>query len=336
MPDYGRLILHMGVPKTGSSALQVAFARNRAVLRELGVHYPTSTTDARALNGQVTSGNGTSLVPFLNGRGAGPAQDADVMAGLWREMEAAEGRDVLYSAEGLIGFQPDRLRALVSDLSRRGVAVHAAVFLRNRDGHAWSAYVQNVKRRGYRGSFIDFLGADDTPYKLSWQTQLQRLVAGVDSGSQVHLLNYEIHKSSLVGTFLNKVVGVAGSLERLDLDVPMVNRTLSRREVDWVRFTNGLSLAGRERRRLDDLLQERAPFAGNGFGLRAEEAEILNARFSSEIDWINNHPLYADEELRVISDPEAVRVEHDETLTDSERYLLECVATLLAEAPRRA
>jgi len=50
------LYLHIGASKTGTSALQVAFARNAKALRGRGLHYPGKNQDA--MDGKITSGNG--------------------------------------------------------------------------------------------------------------------------------------------------------------------------------------------------------------------------------------------------------------------------------------
>lgn len=53
-----RLLLNMGMPKTGSSAPQVALAPNREQLSRAGIDYPSAPSDARAGRGAFTSGNG--------------------------------------------------------------------------------------------------------------------------------------------------------------------------------------------------------------------------------------------------------------------------------------
>src|SRR4051794_33359112 len=52
------LWLHFGLAKTGSSALQVFFARNTLAFRKQGIIYPWHS---HAVEGKVTSGNGLWL-----------------------------------------------------------------------------------------------------------------------------------------------------------------------------------------------------------------------------------------------------------------------------------
>ena len=52
------LWLHIGPPKTGTSALQVFFARNAKALRRQGLIYPWAE---RAAGGEITTGNAAWL-----------------------------------------------------------------------------------------------------------------------------------------------------------------------------------------------------------------------------------------------------------------------------------
>lgn len=60
------LHLHVGAGKTGTSALQAAFVRNRDWLAGHGIDYPPSPWDEAAANHKITSGNGMGLAKFLN------------------------------------------------------------------------------------------------------------------------------------------------------------------------------------------------------------------------------------------------------------------------------
>ena len=45
------VIIHIGAPKTGSSALQKFFIENQAILGELGFHYPNHSLDENGISG---------------------------------------------------------------------------------------------------------------------------------------------------------------------------------------------------------------------------------------------------------------------------------------------
>jgi hypothetical protein len=61
------LILHVGPPKTGTSALQVFLAQNAAALRRLGLVYPRLDAFDVGRRGGVASGNGFTLASLMTG-----------------------------------------------------------------------------------------------------------------------------------------------------------------------------------------------------------------------------------------------------------------------------
>ncbi len=60
------VILHVGHGKTGSSALQSSLVLSSEALAKAGIFYPPSLSDARAMKGEVSSGN--VALPMLEDR----------------------------------------------------------------------------------------------------------------------------------------------------------------------------------------------------------------------------------------------------------------------------
>lgn len=135
-----RLILHIGFEKTGSSALQRFFARNRSVLRMMGVRYP-----------RVTAPDGTALekhqdlVEVLTAEAAGRSHEhygsAEAIVAGYAERAAAAPITVL-SAEGLSAPTPHIAQSLATLGQQFDVRVVA--FLRRQDEWALSAYRQAI------------------------------------------------------------------------------------------------------------------------------------------------------------------------------------------------
>jgi hypothetical protein len=69
------LVLHVGPPKTGTSALQWFFAQNAAALRRIGLWYPERDGFAAAKRDEVASGNGYSLANKIAGISALAGED---------------------------------------------------------------------------------------------------------------------------------------------------------------------------------------------------------------------------------------------------------------------
>jgi hypothetical protein len=89
-----RLVLHIGMPKTGTSALQYALAANRRLLVEQGILYPAF--------GKTTNHN--LLAALLSDEASAPRRMRHSYAGRWPELEAraqSAWRQVEAEAEAL-------------------------------------------------------------------------------------------------------------------------------------------------------------------------------------------------------------------------------------------
>ncbi len=325
-------MLHMGVPKTGSSALQVALAKRREKLARLGVNYPQSQSDLRAERGQVTAGNGVLLLPLLTHPDQATALDRQLEF-LTETLQSAGERHVLFSSETLFGFLPDRIEKLRDRAKVEGYQLHAALYLRNRDSHAWSAYSQNLKRGLYSGTFLDFLASVDSPYRPKWQLQLQHLldILGSDCLTVMH---YESERAELVAGFLLRVLGI------VDEDEPSasstrINRSLSRREMTLLRYLNTRLDSRQEAGRLDDVIQNQQPLGEYSLALREDEVSVLERRFSAEVAWINEQFFGGVDRLRVISEDTPITSRVEDPLSEAETYLLDVIVGLLQRKPVR-
>lgn len=164
-----RLILHIGMHKTGSSAIQRFLSLNRYPLRLFGVYYPRSFgADGRrqpkhnalftAISHEADKG---APHPVL---GPSAALVADVAA----RIERAPCRVAILSAEGFSGERPVFARALAPLAARFDVRV--IVFLRRPDLWVESFYRQMVMSREVREtrSFAAFVAAPETRLHLDY------------------------------------------------------------------------------------------------------------------------------------------------------------------------
>ncbi|MCW2308640.1 hypothetical protein [Rhodobium gokarnense] len=148
--------VHIGVPKTGSTAIQHFATENRQRLRDRGLLYP-----AAALRGF-----GHHDFAFLLDGGypdwAKPQdQPLDDLAGALRsECEGFDG-DILLSSEDFYLFpQPEKLSEFLTETGlATGRAVRIVVYLRRQDDLMVSWYNQIVKAQGFSGTFSDALEA---------------------------------------------------------------------------------------------------------------------------------------------------------------------------------
>jgi hypothetical protein len=130
----GRVVIHIGAMKSGTSYLQSCLYANRELLAEQGVHLPSG-------------GWGTQVAAAINVRGHQLTQAGRSADGAWERM-AQEARDndgvTLFSVELLARLRPNRIRRIINDLD--GLDIEIVVSLRdlNRTLPAmWQETVQN-------------------------------------------------------------------------------------------------------------------------------------------------------------------------------------------------
>jgi hypothetical protein len=136
------VLAHIGMHKTGTTALQQGLADARADLSALGVCYPGSGREQHA------------AAHSLLGMRSGPRPADDVPAHPWawnrlvRATRRHDGR-VLVSSESLSRANPAQVRRLVDDLGAD--RVHVLVAVRHLAAIAVSTWQQRLKTRGIAG-----------------------------------------------------------------------------------------------------------------------------------------------------------------------------------------
>lgn len=142
------LIFHIGVPKTGSSALQVFFARNHQVLLGRGIDYFRIGDFALGASGSISSGNGAlvsrSLLPAGSPIGIGEPEPH--LKALFAAIDASTSERGLVSSEIFADADLPALTRLVDRVRQKGITPRAFFFVRRQDQFLSSAYMQQVKR----------------------------------------------------------------------------------------------------------------------------------------------------------------------------------------------
>ncbi len=173
----GRLVLHIGMHKTGSSSIQRFFSRNRHLLRMLGVSYP----DAFAPDGKRLSKHNNLFEAMSHEKDMGephPVYGPSETMIVELADEVRRSKVTLISAEGLSG-EFDIFAERFSVLRDR-VPVTVIVYLRRQDDWIRSFHAQMV-RMGEMRSLPEFLEDPDVQRHLDyadllgrWETALGR------------------------------------------------------------------------------------------------------------------------------------------------------------------
>lgn len=157
----GKLFIHIGYYKTGTTAIQQALESNRAVLAARGVTYPRSGREHNHLD----------LALSLVDEQDAPESVIAEARRIREEVDAAEG-DVVLSAEGFVRVRPAVLREWCGDANAIII-----VYLRDQAEAFASQYQQQVKDGLLSKTFEAFACsaiADHTKFLARWEDAFGR------------------------------------------------------------------------------------------------------------------------------------------------------------------
>jgi len=143
----GQVLLHIGVHKTGTTAIQDAFARNRGLLTTLGISYPGT--------GQAHRNLASSAMQRPLGWRTGGAQLAD--PDLWTDFltEAENFNGITVCSSEFFAESPDEVaQRIVAQIGRENV--HVVITLRNFGKILPSAW-QQILKSGYEFGYVQWL-----------------------------------------------------------------------------------------------------------------------------------------------------------------------------------
>ena len=233
------IILHIGMNKTGSSALQVFFTRHRAALRARGLLYPEAGVMAGAeAHYEISSATGFAQ-PILRNRHTHATRQV-LHAALHGEIAAVRPSRVVISSETFVMKQdPATVQAFL-----RPYPVRVLVYLRRHDLWWQSAYTQAVKT------------VVDPPWDSTYQSFLERQLvnAGQETEFQALLSRWgrvfgeenlivrpferRQMPDGIVADFF-RAIGAEAVLQGLDTDPGEVNQALSPRALAVVEAARG-------------------------------------------------------------------------------------------------
>ncbi len=210
-----KIILHCGMPKTGSSALQVQLAQSREDLCRYGYDYLPMGDFKKAAQGQITSGNGAELArAYLNPEHpASLAARREELTGTFRSRIAESENHVILSSEFFSATPRPLLAELTAALEDLG-KVQLVFFAREQLNALASTYVQQVKRHlltDYPDTYFDGWNISKSPMMdyYGYFNRLRSLVPSVE----ITVRPYELSKSHDKG-----LIGLL--LEMIDAQVP--------------------------------------------------------------------------------------------------------------------
>ena len=249
-----RLIVHLGVQKTGSTAIQRHLRRNTdALAGHLAVRTPEEGSPMRPL--------GRAAVAFSLQPSEDRARALTLAFRAVLDSLTASDLPVLISHENLAGAMPGnggetrlypalpRIAALLAQ-EASDFAVDFVIYTRNRRDWLPSVWAQAVRTDGYRRSLAEFQA--ETADLPSWDDLLRRLSATVavtrftleDEGDPSRPGRQLLRHAGLDDTLIDTLEPLNG----------LANRRLNDGATEFLRRLNGLSLNPHAHGRIVDLV----------------------------------------------------------------------------------
>lgn len=244
----GSVLLHIGPPKTGTSALQGACHVGRDALRNAGILYAGSGVQPSTAAFAVTEREHPST---------GRPPSMRHWNSLVREVKSAKHQSVLVSSEFFAGATSAQAERIVSELGRE--RTHIAITLRPLAKILASRWQQNVQE-GAKVRYDEWLrevltNPESTHARRFWSRQrhdelVQRWVS-VAGADRVHVVVIDDRDHDGILRHFEALLGAPSNTLVAHKDAP--NRSLTREEVEVVRSFNeqfaeaGLSTALRHK-----------------------------------------------------------------------------------------
>jgi hypothetical protein len=267
-----KLYLHIGLGKTGSSALQSWLSLNAGALASQGIDYADTVPEAKY--GESLSGNGSML------HQACVDLDFDEVERLLTSTYFfTPGNDVaIISCELFQGTRPAAIARFREICERNGIDVTVIAYVRSAYEGLYSTYLQFVKRSDCTHSFGD--GDSDTT--LAVQVSYLRRYLDV-FGDNMIVLNYDGARKDIYTSF----AGVTGietrGMKKLEA---RVNRSLSTQETEVLRRINALH-HGVFSTPISNFVIGLAPNVETPVLYRRHLVEQVRSNTESDVRWIN-------------------------------------------------
>lgn len=206
------LWIHAGLPKNGSSALQVFFAKNRDKLLNEGIDYLDIADISKAIKGEISSGNAALFSRSLlhKNHPEYKSDDGSLYDKVINTVYKSDSANGLLSSEFFARVPLERFEGLKNELNNLNVTLKIIYYVRRQDQFLMSNYMQQVKRHKYIGSPGDFILNNYKKSPLLNYFDCANNLEKVLGARNVIPLIFEStkeHQKGLVGHFIETILG---------------------------------------------------------------------------------------------------------------------------------
>jgi hypothetical protein len=218
--------LHIGHGKTGTSAIQSAFAIAQEDLLKNGIEYPIQNTDReKASQFAITSGN------WNHNPKETLAQEL-----IRRSRERNNNNSILLSSESLFWRLDDLFEDDMQEL--KDLNLHVLLAVREIEEMLSSEYQQRVKRHGEKRPFEQFLRSRH--FISSHHKRASEIITLLKQNKiKTTIINYSKHKNNIIELIFETLHAVE-AYPRDTVNGVVVNRGLSHKELAIITLINAL------------------------------------------------------------------------------------------------
>ena len=235
--------LHIGTPKTGSSAIQFFCGNNRKILKEKGVAYPKMPFAFEGI-GQYRNAHFLSHKVYKDNKRDYAAQREIYQEGMKVIQESLQQADkVVLSDEHLWNeteWDEERFQMLRMQMEKMGATLKVIVYLRRQDLLVQSYWAQQVKE-GLQLSFLEYLEQRKYAY---FQMHYAKRLGQIENGVGIENLIVRVYeKEQYAGeerTILSDFMNILSinDLSGFRQDEPIRNTSLSGIYLEYKRRMN--------------------------------------------------------------------------------------------------
>lgn len=268
-----KVFLHIGHPKTGSSAFQASLAKSHELLATRGILYPYHRSFKLASQNHISSGN----------LSIGTEEQNWLITGIEPVLNANPSHHTfIFSNENLIHRLSD-FAARIDQLRCRW-NFHILLVVRNPIEQLGSVYQQLVKRHGYSKGYEDFLL--DYDYLCNATLKSAAALEILEAHNIPYsLFNYSILKDRVIEALVADI-GIENGIVDCSPETP-VNRSLSAAELQLLLFVN--AIYGREvgRQLADSLVNQLPEVKAVSLAMKADSLLKVVQANQASVDKIN-------------------------------------------------
>ncbi len=238
-----RLIIHIGLPKTGSTALQTFFSRNRAPLLADSIDYLPLGEFAEGQAGRIASGNGAYLARSMLQKQKPAAlawEDKRVSVAFRSAIENSTAKTLLLSSELFTVARMEVWSNILATCKEYDLAICFVAVVRNQSDWLSSSYLQQVKRHQLTAGPEEFITDLYRKTKFLQYNWFFSQLAGLTSG-RLGFVSFD--KTALNNSLIPETLRQLGVSDLTPYEIVQkpINITPAPEEIAFLRLCNHFS-----------------------------------------------------------------------------------------------